>query len=110
MPCTKQLKKVRNRLHAANPHCEKCGILTILPEDLPYTIDALGTKQIDNIPNMATIQHKYHKLHPLRRVVNRRERRLFLWCYKCNNQYWLEYEQPAQLKYLKAINKHENKL
>ena len=67
-----------------NPHCENCKRLTVLPEDVPYVIGSDGKRKIKVVPDhMATIQHKYSRLSPLRRKRTT-DRRLLLWCHKCN--------------------------
>ena len=83
-----------------NPFCERCKVHMILPEhckdkimrpdggfDLPHPPD-----------NLATIQHRYHKRHPLRNLSggqNFGERRRYLWCYRCNQEYNDLYENPS---------------
>jgi hypothetical protein len=94
MPCTRQLRELRLSLWISNPRCEKCGVVTVLPSDLPYSVDKKGNKILKGVApdNMATIQHKYDKLHPFRHVKTS-ERRLFLWCLKCNSEHWELYEK-----------------
>jgi len=80
----KRLVKQRERLWKKNPHCENCGIETILPKHCPR-----GKKgRIIAQDHMATIQHKYSRLHPDKRrtmiLDHENDRRHFLWCYKCN--------------------------
>lgn len=85
-----------------NPHCERCGIVTVLAASLPNkTVHQDGHFTLDEYPdNMATIQHRYSKTHPLRNQPGNGERRRFLWCHKCNRDYNELYENPAskQLK------------
>lgn len=65
--------KRRARLFAENPLCFYCGVET-----------TLDTKR--NLPNMATIEHLFPRLHPRRREPNTTgERRLVLACSACNN-------------------------
>lgn len=81
------IKNQRRRLWEANPHCENCGVLTILPEDVPGKINpTTGIKQIKHVPdNMATIQHKYDKISGKRHLKDTSEERVhLLWCTKCN--------------------------
>jgi hypothetical protein len=80
----KKIQKEKLRLWKKNPRCEKCGIKTTLN----FT-SGVGKK---TPPNLATIQHKYHKLHPLRKQKHK-HRVLFLWCYSCNKNYQIEYEK-----------------
>jgi hypothetical protein len=80
----KKIQKEKIRLWRKNPHCENCGIKT----SICFTA-GVGKK---TPPNLATIQHKYHKLHPLRNK-DHKERILFLWCYNCNKNYQIEYEK-----------------
>lgn len=103
------IKKQRTRMWRANPHCENCGVLTVLPEDCPgWQAKGDGSTFLKKVPaNMATIQHKYDKLHPLRNVIRPNERRHFLWCYKCNHEHYKKHEeQRARIN----ANKNENKL
>lgn len=98
----KSLTGQRNRLWNINPRCEKCGVVTILPIDVPGACyDEAGLLHIKNVPdNMATIQHKYDKLHPMRqenRSAKKRERRRFLWCIKCNREHWEKHEKQRAL-------------
>lgn len=85
----KNHKKQRTLLWYTNPHCENCGVVTVLPE----SIDGLNAKGIKPPDNMATIQHKYCRGHPLRLTrAPHNERRRLLWCYKCNQYYNQMYE------------------
>lgn len=79
-----------------DPHCKRCGVLTVLPKDVPGDhIDASGCFSIIDPPdNMATIQHPYNRTHPLRKMGGRH----LLWCYKCNQEYNDLYEQPNRKK------------
>lgn len=83
-----------------NPRCERCKVLTILPKDCPDKIlkDDGGFDLRHPPNNMATIQHRYSKSHKKRMLpsgVNGGERRHFLWCYKCNQEYNDLYENPS---------------
>lgn len=101
MPDKKALQRRRFSLWIVNPRCERCGIVTILPEMLDgVNYNHAGHLQLKTQPdNMATIQHKYFKLHPLRLTQPKKgERRWFLWCYKCNQDYFKKYEQPINNK------------
>lgn len=96
---SKPLKDLKIKLWNANPHCENCGVLTVMAKDCPgIRINEDGIHVFDGPPpdNMATIQHKYSRKHPMRhaRMIADRgqERRRFLWCYKCNKDYNLKYE------------------
>lgn len=105
-----KIRKKKLQLWYKNPRCEKCGKLTILPEHHPkvlYKDDGQMYFKGDMPHDLATIQHKYHKQHPMRhKQVFNNERRHFLWCYKCNKEYNQQIEQPN------LINKggNENKL
>lgn len=84
------MKRLTKQLMAKwkdNPYCQRCGVLTILPQDVPGKINThTGVKQIKKTPdNMATIQHIYDKLHPLR-LVDTNDARHLLWCNKCNSE------------------------
>ena len=111
MNSTKRIRNQRKRLYIQfEGKCENCGILTVLPEDLPKRPRKEGGAHTELLvvpPNMATIQHKYDKLHPLRNITDRRERRHFLWCYQCNREYQNLYENERALL---NSNKNENKL
>lgn len=90
-----RFKKMRKKFWESDPHCMRCGVPTILPEHLPCKIDTKNGFKIKETPsNMATIQHRYSKKHPLRRDKEsmRTEQRYYLWCFKCNQQYNKDYE------------------
>lgn len=91
----KSLRKWRERRWKIDPHCEKCGVETIRPQDVPgVRFKPDGTPIIKKIPdNMATVQHRFDRLHPQRRG-NSRERKRYLWCYKCNHEYYKTVEEP----------------
>lgn len=69
------LKLIKYKLWAKDPHCIYCGIETILPDDC-------NEKGKPAPPNMATIDHKYSRLNPLRNVV---KQEYLLCCNLCNN-------------------------
>lgn len=102
-------KKQRTKLWLINPHCENCGILTILPEHLPIeNFKNKDRSKLKTVPdNMATIQHKYDRNHPLRnkKISANDSRRHFLWCYKCNHDYYKQHEEIRS-----KIISNENKL
>lgn len=79
-------RRTRDRMWRKNPHCENCGVLTVLPKDVDGKINPNnGYRQIKDVPpNMATIQHKYSRLNK-KRLEHTHERRWFLWCHKCNH-------------------------
>lgn len=93
----RKLREFREKLWRIDPHCEKCGVVTILPQNVDgaYT-DEHGLLIIKKVPhNMATIQHIYNRMNPLRRTpLKPNERRLLLWCYRCNTEYNELYEKP----------------
>jgi len=97
--------KARDRLWKRNPFCENCGVLTIHPADVPGArLKEDGTLMIKvTPPNMATLQHKYDRLHPKRKAKTK-ERRWFLWCYKCNHDYHLAHESERSKEYSKQLN------
>lgn len=74
-------KLLRARMWRANPHCYWCGVETVLIE---------GHHGQQKPSNMATIDHLYSRLHPLRHTQPRRggggERRLVLACDECNQR------------------------
>lgn len=86
------IKKQRSRLWHIDPHCKNCGVLTILPEHLPdECFKNEKRSKLKIVPkNMATIQHSYSKLHPLRHAGEHNTHAL--WCWKCNQEYNDKYE------------------
>lgn len=103
----KSFKQQREKMWQQNPHCRRCGVLTILPKDVPGArFKPNGQLMIKVVPpNMATIQHKYDRLHPNRKKETK-EKRHFLWCAKCNWEYHIEHETPRSSAYSKKINQH----
>lgn len=81
-----RLRKRRERLWLNDPHCENCGKLTILPEQLPGYKPGIGLKGYEQPSNMATIQHRYSKNNPKRKFYIPGERRHLLWCHECNKK------------------------
>lgn len=97
-----KFKKQRARLWNIDPHCENCGVPTILPEDCP------GFKPNQKWPqpnNMATIQHVHNRLDPNRRQtpgeIQTTKRLHLLWCYKCNQDDNEEYIAKIPKEYLR---------
>jgi hypothetical protein len=87
MPKNK-IRKIRNKWYAQNPYCPNCGVLMVLPDDVP------GFPKMRNIPdNMCTYDHKYPRTTELRHVEAHRNSLL---CNKCNN----EKARLDDLKYL----------
>lgn len=81
------IREKRIQLWNRDPHCENCGILTILPETLPGKINPTsGVKQMRDVPdNMATIQHRYDRFSGMKQLLDTKySRALYLWCNKCN--------------------------
>lgn len=77
-------KRLRIALFNQNPHCENCGVLLILPENVPGNYIANGVNKLRTTPdNMATIQHIHPRDHPDRGKTNG-QRKNKLWCFKCN--------------------------
>ncbi len=70
--------KIRARLHAANPCCCYCGVITINRK----RSGRAGTRQF---PNDATVEHVHSKLTGPREGRNH-VNNLKLACYKCNNE------------------------
>lgn len=68
------LKLLRYKLWVKNPHCVYCGVETVMPLD----IIEMG---LDSAPNMATIDHEYSKLNPLRYSA---QQKYYLCCNLCN--------------------------
>lgn len=106
------LRKKKLKLWYANPHCENCGKLTMLPEQHPNVLrkdDGQMYFKKDTPHNIATIQHKYFRLHPLRHArVHFNERRLYLSCYECNKKYYKDFEEPVNKQRQTKYN-NENK-
>jgi hypothetical protein len=107
---SKEFVKQKERLWNIDPHCENCGVLTVLAKDcgdIKYN-ETNRTYYFDGpVPdNMATLQHIYCRIHPMRHVrpASGTERRRFLWCYRCNQDYNDKYENPNP-KNLKRENK-----
>jgi hypothetical protein len=101
-----EYKKIRLKLWVRlEGRCENCGGETVIP---PEGEPLLGEAQPDNL---ATIEHIYGKNHPHRKRVRKEgERRLFLFCRKCNkqkndimDQFWNRvYPKTKLLEYKKA--------
>lgn len=70
----------RKNLYAVSPYCCYCGILTILLDRYP------NNKGFDL--NVATIEHIYSRLDPLRKKTYHLpiNKRLKIACLKCNQQ------------------------
>lgn len=84
-------RKQRERLWKIDPRCENCAVVTVLPEHVEGERHSGALKIVPD--NMATIQHKYSRNHPLRHHANgTNERRHLLWCYKCNKEFNELYE------------------
>lgn len=100
------LGRQKKYMYKLNPHCERCGVLMVLPEDTDNKI--IRPDGSYNVPypppNMATIQHRYCKIHPKRHKPQKGERRRFLWCYECNQYYNEKYENPEANKDLMRLN------
>lgn len=69
------MKLIKYKLWVKDPRCIYCGIETILPEEC-------NEKGKPAPPHMATIDHKYSRLNPLRDVV---KQEYLLCCNLCNN-------------------------
>lgn len=61
----------RELMFRANPHCFWCGTVTALRREKPIAL-----------PDSATVDHLYSKLHPERKI----NRSYVLACYACNNE------------------------
>jgi len=68
------VRYMKLKLWVKDPHCHYCGIETILSHDMPQGVSYL--------PNMATIDHVYSRLNPLRQT---QRQKLVLSCNLCNN-------------------------
>lgn len=100
--------KLRKRLWETNPHCEKCGVLTVLPHDVDRNI-INGIYKLKVTPdNMATIQHVHPVGHPLRGTFVTGVRKNKLWCFKCNAEdaKELDRERTIEAKRVAAKNGH----
>ena len=73
------MSRRRLKLWVEDPHCRKCGTLTVLPEN------AKCSKKPDE--NQATIQHLDSRLSDVRGTYGETETpRTTLFCWKCNNE------------------------
>jgi hypothetical protein len=84
---SKSLKKQRQRKWQADPRCEQCGVVTMLPEHLARRFHQ-PVLNLAGIPaefrnRMATIEHVRSRLHPLRRVGTGKHQLL---CWLCNQK------------------------
>ena len=68
-----RIARRRRKLWEEDPHCRKCGRLTILSHDPPKKSEG----------NMATIQHIHSRLDEKRGKVDGETTTLF--CWRCNN-------------------------
>lgn len=72
---TGRLRRRRIRLWNKDPRCRRCGVVTVLPED------------VNGLPeNMATIEHMDGRMLGTRGTFRNVERTT-LWCRKCNNDH-----------------------
>lgn len=78
----KQFKNRRGRLWKLNPNCPGCGVLTILPEDMPPIVKGLDRVLLDS---MATLDHVLPRADP-RRTKQTSSSRTRLLCHGCNQK------------------------
>lgn len=76
-------KEKKLRLWRKDRRCRNCGVITVIPNEHTDTPPA----------NMATIQHKYDRLHPERISGSKEGRTIYLWCLKCNQDYNFKHEK-----------------
>lgn len=85
-----RMKRRRTRLWNEDPHCRRCGVVTILPQDLASRYKLANVGDISKkVPKgiheqMATIEHQRSRLNPLRGT--NWEESTTLYCYKCNQE------------------------
>lgn len=80
----KKLRKRRYLLFDESPNCRRCGIETILPEELAAKYGSANKAPLKLRERMATIEHLNMREH------NKPRPRSYgpattLWCFKCNN-------------------------
>lgn len=97
----------RTNLWKEDNHCRRCGIETLLPDQIMSKYRLLESQKSDFIKlisledrnQMATIQHIYDRYHPLRLTVPKnQESRYELWCWKCNNEDSLERSRTQEIR------------
>ena len=74
---TVRLRRIRNKLFEENPFCHWCGKAVIKLE---------GEWGRNIQPNLATLDHLYSRLHPLRTAPRPNDPAFVLACYKCNHK------------------------
>lgn len=91
-PGSRKIRRKKLRLWNENPHCRRCGILTILrPEYENGTLPH----------NAATIQHVKSKITCLGSCYYNSDENLTLWCYHCNGmENYREFVDLTTAKYL----------
>ncbi len=83
MDYRKYQKKKRRLFELKKGKCEYCDCQMVIDEN-PTSPEKRGCQ----IPtNLATLDHKYNKDHPLRQTkLQKGERRIFIVCWKCNDE------------------------
>lgn len=71
-------RKRREKLHAKNPHCHWCNVLTVLQPP--------GVVITRQPPNLATVDHLYSRFSGLKTGDGNKQVVTVLACYKCNQQ------------------------
>lgn len=84
-------------LHHSDPHCHWCGVETITPKAITkryeiYKLPAKERKKELYPPNMATVDHLYSRLNPVRAYYKRTKRDIpvVLSCAQCNHERGVE--------------------
>lgn len=80
---SRKLSKRRRKLWEEDPHCRRCGILTILPEVFATEEDGEIIYPKKFPENVATIQHLDSRLSEERGTFD--SERTTLFCWRCNN-------------------------
>lgn len=87
---TKRLTRRREILWHRDPHCQNCGVLTILPSQLAQKhgispADLHSKLKIEKLHTMATIDHVVNRFES-NRLANEGRERTRLYCWLCNNK------------------------
>ena len=74
------ISKRRKNLWNQSPLCSYCNVVTILPS-------SLSPEELKRPPpNLATVEHVFHRLDPRRKFKNLKVQRRILACYSCNQK------------------------
>jgi hypothetical protein len=91
----KRIKLRRSKMWRDDPHCRRCRILTVLPED----VDVKALEKAGQSDHLATIDHVVTKYDAeQRRNPAPGERRWRLLCRRCNNDLAREREMQVPIE------------